>query len=94
VAGRSAIVIDDGIATGATMRAALHAVRRAGSKMTVLAVPVADAGILAQLEHEADRVVCLHAPSDLAAVGQYYRDFRQLEDAEVVAMLASVDVHQ
>ena len=91
VAGHSAIVIDDGIATGATMRAALRAVRRAGPKATVLAVPVADAGILARLEHEADRVVCLHTPSDLVAVGQYYRDFRQLEDTDVIAMLSSAD---
>lgn len=89
VAGHSAIVIDDGIATGATMRAALHAVRRAGPKELVLAVPVADAGVLARLEPEADRIVCLHVPSDLAAVGQYYLDFRQVEDPEVVAMLSA-----
>ncbi|MFO1048628.1 MAG: phosphoribosyltransferase family protein [Geminicoccaceae bacterium] len=87
VAGRTAIVVDDGIATGATIRAALHAVRRAGPAVLVLAVPVADAGVLARLAGEADRIVCLHTPSGLAAVGQHYRDFRQVEDAEVVAML-------
>lgn len=87
VAGRSAVVVDDGIATGATIRAALHAVRRAGPAALVLAVPVADAGVLARLAAEADRIVCLHAPSGLAAVGQHYRDFRQVEDAEVVALL-------
>lgn len=87
VAGRSAIVVDDGIATGATVRAALRAVRRAGPATLVLAVPVADASVLARLREEADRIVCLHAPNGLAAVGQYYRDFRQVEDAEVVALL-------
>jgi putative phosphoribosyl transferase len=92
VAGHTAIVIDDGIATGATVRAALHAVRRAGPGTLVLAVPVADASVLAELEREADRIVCLHVPTDLVAVGQYYEDFRQVEDTEVVAMLSSADV--
>jgi putative phosphoribosyl transferase len=87
VAGRTAIVVDDGIATGATVRAALHAVRRASPRELVLAVPVASPEVLARLEREADRIVCLHAPDDLMAVGQYYRDFRQVEDDEVVAML-------
>jgi putative phosphoribosyl transferase len=87
VAGRTAIVVDDGIATGATVRAALHAVRRASPRELVLAVPVASPEVLARLESEADRIVCLHAPDDLMAVGQYYRDFRQVEDDEVVAML-------
>lgn len=80
-------MVDDGIATGATIRAASRAVRRAGPLALVLAVPVADAGVLARLAAEADRIVCLHAPSGLAAVGQHYRDFRQVEDAEVVALL-------
>jgi putative phosphoribosyl transferase len=89
VVGRTAIVVDDGIATGATVRAALRAVRRAGPKELVLAVPVAAADVLARLATEADRTVCVHAPRDLMAVGQFYRDFRQVEDAEVVAMLES-----
>ena len=88
LAGRVAIVIDDGIATGATVRAALRAVRRAGPAELILAVPVAAASILRRLEAEVDRVVCLHAPKDLMAVGQFYRDFHQLDDAEVVAALA------
>jgi putative phosphoribosyl transferase len=87
VAGRTAIVVDDGIATGATVRAALLAARRASPRELVLAVPVASPEVLATLEPEADRIVCLHAPRDLMAVGQYYRDFRQVEDQEVVAML-------
>ena len=88
LAGRVAVVIDDGIATGATVRAALRAVRRAGPAELILAVPVAAASILRRLEAEVDRVVCLHAPKDLMAVGQFYRDFHQLDDAEVVAALA------
>lgn len=94
VAGNAAIVIDDGVATGATVRAALRAVRRAGPKELVLAVPVADASVLARLEREADRIVCLHVPTDLAAVGQYYLDFRQVEDSEVVAMLSAADTRR
>ena len=88
LAGRTAIVVDDGIATGATVRAALHAVRRAGPATLILAVPVAAASVLRRLAAEADRIVCLHAPGDLMAVGQFYRDFHQLDDAEVVAALA------
>lgn len=87
--GRTAVIVDDGIATGATVRAALHAVRRAGPQELVLAVPVAAASTLAHLAPEADRIVCLHSPPDLMAVGNYYRDFRQVEDAEVVAMLTA-----
>lgn len=88
VAGRTAIIVDDGIATGATVRAALHAVRRTGPLQLVLAVPVAAAAVLHQLQPEADRIVCLHTPRDLLAVGEHYRDFTQVEDDEVVAMLA------
>ena len=87
IAGRTAIVVDDGIATGATVRAALHAVRRSGPRELVLAVPVAAAEVLARLAPKADRIVSLHAPRDLMAVGQFYRNFRQIDDEEVVAML-------
>ena len=89
VADRTAIVVDDGIATGSTVRAALHAVRRAGPRELVLAVPVAAAAVLARLGADADRTVCLETPRDLVAVGQFYRDFRQVEDDEVVRMLAA-----
>lgn len=88
LAGRTAIVVDDGIATGATVRAALHAVRRAEPAELILAVPVAAASVLRRLAAEADRIVCLHAPGDLMSVGQFYQDFHQLDDAEVVAALA------
>lgn len=89
VAGRTAIVVDDGIATGATVRVALQAVRRSGPRELVLAVPVASPEILERLSDDADRIVCLHPDPELMAVGQYYRDFRQVEDEEVVRMLAA-----
>ena len=94
ITGRTAIVVDDGIATGATVRAALHAVRRAGPRELVLAVPVASPEVLDRLAADADRIVCLHPDPDLMAVGQYYRDFRQVEDEEVVAMLEEAARHQ
>ncbi len=86
--GRTAIVVDDGIATGATMRAALRAVRRANPAHVVLAVPVAPPDAVRALSAEADEVVCLQQPWDLGAIGMYYRDFRQVDDSEVVAALA------
>ena len=88
VAGRTAIVVDDGIATGATMRVALQAVRRHGPARLVLAVPVAPPDTLAALDEEVDEAVCLHAPVALGAIGFYYRDFHQLSDAEVTDLLA------
>ena len=88
VAGRTVIVIDDGIATGATMRTALRAVRARGPDELVLAVPVAAKDTLDELRDEADNVVCLDSPAWLEAVGFFYRDFRQVTDAEVIATLA------
>lgn len=88
VEGRTAIVVDDGIATGATMLAALRAVRRKGPKRVILAVPVAPPDSLQRLAAEADEIVCLHTPEWFMAVGQFYDDFRQIDDEEVVAALA------
>ena len=88
IAGRTAIVVDDGIATGATMRVALQAVRRRGPARLVLAVPVAPPATLAALATEADEAVCLEAPSRLGAIGYFYRDFHQMSDAEVTDLLA------
>jgi putative phosphoribosyl transferase len=88
VAGRTAIVIDDGIATGATMRASLQAVRARSPARTVLAVPVAPPQAVAALRAEADEVVCLGTPSRFSAIGAHYDDFHQVGDDEVVAMLA------
>jgi predicted phosphoribosyltransferase len=88
LSGRTAIVVDDGIATGATTRAALESVRRQRPSAVVLAVPVAPPEMVALLRPLVDDAVVLHAPSDLGAIGFYYRDFRQLSDEDVVALLA------
>jgi putative phosphoribosyl transferase len=87
VAGRTAIVVDDGIATGATMQVALRATRRRKPARLVLAVPVAPAHSLEALRNEADETICLNTPEDFFAVGQFYRRFPQLEDDEVTTLL-------
>lgn len=87
IAGCTAIVVDDGIATGATMRAALRATRHRKPARIVLAVPVAAADALDWLRSEVDEVVCLDTPEDFGAVGYFYRQFPQLRDAEVTALL-------
>ena len=88
VAGRTAIVVDDGIATGATMRVALRAVRRRNPAHLVLAVPVAPPETLAEFRKEADEAICLETPDMLGAIGFYYSDFHQMSDAEVTDFLA------
>jgi putative phosphoribosyl transferase len=87
IRGRVAIIIDDGIATGATMLAALRATRHRAPSRLVLAVPVASGESLARCEREADETICLETPEDFMAVGQFYRKFPQLEDEEVIALL-------
>lgn len=86
-AGRVAIVVDDGVATGATTRAALRAVRALHPKKLVLAVPVAPTDALDALRHEADEIVCLEHYRDFGAIGFFYADFRQIDDDEVIATL-------
>jgi predicted phosphoribosyltransferase len=86
--GRIAIVVDDGLATGATMIAALHAVRARQPGRLVCAVPVASPDSLELVRPHCDEVVCLEAPPEFFAVGQFYREFRQVEDEEVVELLA------
>lgn len=86
-AGRVVIVVDDGLATGATMISALHALRTRKPARLVCAVPVAPPDTLARIRAYADEVVCLHAPQDFRAVGQFYDAFPQVEDAEVEAAL-------
>ncbi|MCK1713074.1 phosphoribosyltransferase [Bradyrhizobium sp. 143] len=87
VAGRTAIVIDDGIATGGTVKAVLKALARVKPSRLVLAVPVAPKETLADLNSEADEIICLATPDPFYAVGQNYRDFRQTSDQEVVELL-------
>ena len=86
-AGRVVIVIDDGLATGATMIAALHALRQQQPARLVCAVPVAPPDTLEKVRPRADEVVCLEAPEWFQAVGQFYRQFDQVEDEEVMALL-------
>jgi predicted phosphoribosyltransferase len=88
IAGHTAIIVDDGIATGATIRAALRAVRQRKPARLILAVPVAPTETLRSLRTEADDIVCLEAYADFGAIGYYYRDFRQVSDAEVIDLLA------
>ncbi|MGV6871498.1 phosphoribosyltransferase [Pseudochelatococcus sp. B33] len=88
IAGRTVIVVDDGVATGATTRAALQAVRARGPARVVLAIPVAPTDALAELKSEADEVVCLEDHADFGAIGYFYKDFRQVSDEEVVGLLA------
>jgi putative phosphoribosyl transferase len=84
---RTAIVVDDGVATGATARAALQLVRQEGPAKLILALPVAPSDTLAELAGEADEVVCLATPTPFLAVGTHYRDFTQVPDSDVVAAL-------
>jgi predicted phosphoribosyltransferase len=85
--GRTVILVDDGVATGATMLVALEALRQLGAGRLVVAVPVGAPDSLARLDRAADEVVCLSRPSHLVSVGQWYDDFSQTTDAEVRALL-------
>ena len=87
VRGRTVIVVDDGIATGGSARAALRVARALGASRVVLAVPVAPPSSLAELEPDTDEIVVLDAPPHLVAVGGWYHDFRQLADDDVVRLL-------
>jgi predicted phosphoribosyltransferase len=91
--GRAVIVVDDGVATGMTMRAALRHVRRRGPSRLVAAVPVAARDALEALAAEADEVVCLASPRRFRSVGAFYRSFTQVTDAEVAALLRELGHH-
>ncbi|MER6626170.1 phosphoribosyltransferase family protein, partial [Streptomyces sp. NPDC000931] len=88
IAGRDCVVVDDGVATGGTARAALRMLRQAGPSRLVLAVPVAAPEALEALQEEADDVVVLTAPENFQAVGEWYRDFDQLSDDTVIGILS------
>ena len=88
ISGRTVILIDDGLATGATMRAAVKALRQRGAAKIVVAVPVGPPDTCKEFEDEADEVVCATAPEFFQAVGQYYEDFSQTSDEEVSELLA------
>ncbi|MFT3931094.1 MAG: phosphoribosyltransferase family protein [Spongiibacteraceae bacterium] len=85
--GKSAIVVDDGIATGATMRVALHALKARKPDALILAIPVAPRESLEELKRAVDSIVCLQSPEYFPGVGAFYSDFAQVDDSEVVDLL-------
>jgi len=87
LAGRSVIVTDDGIATGSTMIAALQSLKPQNARAVIVAVPVASPDRLTQIRRWCDDVVCLLAPEEFWAIGQFYKDFSQVEDQEVLELL-------
>jgi predicted phosphoribosyltransferase len=91
-AGRIVIVVDDGLATGSTMISALHALRSKNPAELICAVPVAPPDTVEKVGDSADRVVCLSTPFNFSAVAQFYREFQQVTDEEVIALL-SAPVH-
>ena len=88
VAGKIAILVDDGIATGSSMRAAVAALRKMKAERIVVAVPVAPLSTYRRLRNEADDVVCSHTPESFYAVGAFYDDFSQVTDEEVIRLLS------
>ena len=86
--GRTLILVDDGIATGASVRAALKALRRKKPKALVLAIPVAPIETLDEMKNDVDDIVCLHTPEPFFAIGVHYVDFHQMSDDEVISLLA------
>jgi predicted phosphoribosyltransferase len=87
--GKTVIIVDDGMATGNSMRAAVQSVRKRGPKELVVAVPVAPREAVAELSKEGTRVVCLEQPRFFFAIGEFYKDFEQVEDSEVRELLDS-----
>lgn len=87
IAGKKIVVVDDGIATGWTMSAAIEALRKQGAREIIVGVPVAPQDVCRQLERRANAVICLHAPLQFLAVGEWYRDFSQTSDDEVRDLL-------
>ncbi len=86
---RNVIIVDDGIATGGTVKAALKGVRQNRPRKIILAVPVAPPSTLAELRDECDEIVCLSTPTPFGAVGSFYRNFDQTSDSEVISLMSS-----
>lgn len=90
VENKLVILVDDGLATGATMRAAIRFVKNLRPRAIIVAVPVAPPETVESLKHEVDRVVCLSTPFPFYAIGQFYEDFKQVEDEEVIRLLSEL----
>lgn len=91
IQGKTIILVDDGLATGATMRAAIASLRHAGAARIIVAVPVAAGSASEKIRKEADKLVCLYTPEPFYGVGQWYDDFSQTTDEEVLALLDRAD---
>ena len=87
LSGSTVVVVDDGVATGATVRAALRGIRRSAPAKLILAIPVAPAEAVEALRPDVDELVCLDIPADFTALGQFYEDFSQVSDQEVIQFL-------
>ena len=87
VEGKDVIIVDDGIATGSTMKAALASVKNRGAKTVTVAIPVGPPSTIEELKEQSNNVVCLYKPEDFGAIGQFYRDFDQTSDEEVIELL-------
>lgn len=85
--GKLVVLVDDGIATGSTVKAAVEAVKRLGASSVIIAVPVAAESTVRELRAVADEVICVHTPADFRSVGGHYRDFSQTSDTEVCELL-------
>ena len=94
VKGKTAIIVDDGIATGATVKGSLHALKRQGPQRTVIATPVASRESVEELRREADDVICLEVQEYMGAIGLFYADFSQVSDAEVSRTLDSMSAEE
>jgi predicted phosphoribosyltransferase len=89
--GKTIILVDDGIATGATIKAAILTLKARNPAAIIIAVPIAPVEVCEQLEKLVDRVICLHKPYELRSISLWYEDFSQTSDEEVQTLLASVD---
>ncbi|MGH8685391.1 MAG: phosphoribosyltransferase [Nitrosospira sp.] len=91
--GETVIIIDDGLATGATMRVAIASLRQAGAARIIAAVPVGAASTCRKIEKEADELICLYTPEPFYGVGQWYSDFSQTSDEDVLTLLDNASIN-